>query len=155
MDIKLIKILEELQSDVGSPSPRIVATENDTYLLFSLIGDTKGVIVKFEWAIYLKFGGPSEDSIGKHPYYTIGLSPYSIYKVENSDWIQGLEKIPNPNRNYEKSDLSECQHLIFFFHDSCFEVICENYIYELFSLPKTGIQKALNEKTKQIIDSEI
>lgn|SRR3989338_3469495 len=165
MKIKLVEILKELQSDVGAPAPKIIADESNVYLFFYLKTDNPNwdgehvnmrndddlgiAVVKFNSFEQFKFGSPNDEAIHGHPYYSAGLTPYSIHRVENSDWIQQLEK-QNSVHPYHKSEVyAELQHLIFFFHDSCFEIVCKDYAYELLNEVK------MKEKMKEMIESLI
>lgn len=130
--IKLKEIKESFQIDIGAPEPKVLSNEFHVYLLFfeqSFDDDSieKPVTVKFSHYNDFRFGGPNDEAIQGHPYYDYGLTAYAIYEVENSDWTN---KVKNMNRvhPYHKDELfDDFKHYIFFFHDSCFEIICKNY----------------------------
>ena len=163
MKIRLVEILKELQSDVGAPSPKVISDEHNVYLLFYLNAkdpnwdgtyvhvrddnDLGIALVTFKHFDEFKFGGPNDEAISGHPYYGAGLKPYSIHKVENSDWIEQLEKQNSVHPYHKPEKYHELQHLIFFFHDTCFEIVCKDYSYELLSEIK------MKEKMKEVVDN--
>lgn len=135
MSVKIIKILDNIQSDVGAPSPKVIADEFKVVLVFYLQQKSENNfdVVRFTFNGYkqFKFGSPNDETISGHPYYKFGLKPYSINLVENSDWIQFLEKQNSVHEHHDKDKYNNLKHYIFFFHDSCFEIVCANYQYEL------------------------
>ena len=40
----------------------------------------------------------------------------------------------------------DCKHFIYFFHDSCFEIVCGSYSYEIIN---TNIEDAVINKIKK------
>jgi len=141
--MKLQEINESFRIDVGAPVPVVLSSEYKTYLIFytqsvdpNWDGTTvhhrdkadSGVItIEFERVGQYKFGSPNDEAIDGHPYYSLGLRPYSIFEVEDSDWIEQLRRM-NSVHPYHRDEVFDCyHHYIFFFHDSCFEIVCYGY----------------------------
>ena len=40
----------------------------------------------------MKMGGPNDETLNGHPLYEFGLKHYSIHRIENSPWLQELER---------------------------------------------------------------
>ena len=81
-----------------------------------------------------------------HKYYKLGLLPYRIYEVENSDWLAELEKGNSIHPYHNKVRFMDGKHYIFCFHDSCFEIICKEIsvkIHKTASLNNVAKQKAI------------
>lgn len=145
--IKLKELDLGFSSDIGAPMPTVLATEYKVYLLF-YIGkpnpnfdglsvhirgtntDIGVALVTFDNCISYKFGMPNDEAIEGHPYYSLGLLPYSVFEVENSDWIRHLEQINSVHEHHKKELFNKYKHFIFFFHDSNFECVAESFIVE-------------------------
>ncbi|WP_371381617.1 hypothetical protein [Sporomusa aerivorans] len=144
-------ILKELdlgiQMDSGAPSPVILSNEHIVMLIFYLNhfepnwngttihvrdnNDDVGVAcVQFRHYKQVKYGWPNDEAYAGHKYKKLGLLPYRIYEVENSDWYAELEKGNSVHPYHNKERFMQGKHYIFFFHDSCFEVICKEIIVE-------------------------
>ena len=65
-----------------------------------------------------------------HPLYDLGLEPYSIQKVIESEWVKELTKMNSVHPNHKDEHFSNYKHFIFFFHDTCFEIVAESYSIE-------------------------
>ena len=159
MSARLVKILEDVQSDIGAPSPKIISDEQNVYLFFYLQkrdphwdgtsvhvrsdADAGIAVVKFNSFEQYKFGAPNDEAIEGHPYYAAGLKPYAIYQVENSDWIEQLERQNSVHPYHKPEHYAKLQHLIFFFHDTCFEIVCKDYTYEV--LPEAKMKERMRE----------
>ena len=62
-----------------------------------------------------------------HPLYHLGLEPYSIQKVIDSQWIKELTKMNSVHPYHKDEQFEKYEHFIFFFHDTCFEIVAESY----------------------------
>ncbi|WP_282043361.1 hypothetical protein [Winogradskyella flava] len=141
--MKIEQIKEKFDIDAGAPTPTILSNEINLYLTFYVSNvdpnwdgksihmradqDDGIVTIKFDRFKQFKFGSPNDEAMSGHPLYELGLKPYSIQKVIDSEWIKELKKI-NSVHPYHKDELFEkYEHFIFFFHDTCFEVVAESY----------------------------
>ncbi len=148
--MKIEQIKEKFEIDIGAPTPTILTNEHSLYLIFyvsnvdpSWNGETihlrtnrdEGIVtLKFDKYAQFKFGNPNDETINGHPLYKLGLKPYSIQKVFDSNWIKEIKKM-NSVHPYHKDELfSKYEHYIFFFHDTCFEIVAEGYSIEKDSL---------------------
>ena len=144
--MRIEQITEKFQIDVGAPTPTILSNEHNLYLIFYVskvdpnwdgttihmrTEDDEGIVtVKFDRFEQFKFGSPNDEAISGHPLYKLGLEPYSIQKVIDSEWIKELIKM-NSVHPYHKDELFlKYEHFIFFFHDRCFEIVAEGYSIE-------------------------
>jgi hypothetical protein len=80
------------------------------------------VIVRFERSTHM-FGPPNEAFAG-HPLAKRGLTPYGAFRIANSSWIRGLERMNSVHSQHRAEDYWKLQHLVFSFHDSTFECAC-------------------------------
>mgnify|MGYP003677813958 CR=1 FL=1 len=144
--MRIEQITEKFQIDVGAPTPTILSNEHNLYLIFYVSNvdpnwdgtsvnmrteEDEGIVTaKFDRFAQFKFGSPNDEAISGHPLYELGLEAYSIQKVIDSEWINDLKKM-NSVHPYHKDELFEkYEHFIFFFHDTCFEIISEGYSIE-------------------------
>ncbi|APY06830.1 hypothetical protein BWZ20_00310 [Winogradskyella sp. J14-2] len=144
--MKIEEIKEKFDIDVGAPTPTILSNELNLYLIFYVSNvdpnwdgksihmrtdqDDGIITIKFDLFEQFKFGSPNDEAMSGHPLYELGLKPYSIQKVIDSEWIKQLKKI-NSVHPYHKDELFEkYKHFIFFFHDTCFEIVAESYSIE-------------------------
>ena len=149
--MKIEQIKENFKIDAGAPTPTILSNENNLYLIFYIDKidknwdgtkvhirneNDKGIItIKFDRFAQFKFGNPNDETISGHRYSKIGLEPYSIQKVINSDWINELITINSVHPYHKKEQFDKFEHFIFFFHDTCFEIVSEKYSIDKNSLP--------------------
>ena len=158
--MKIEQINENFDIDIGAPKPTILSNEHSIYLIFYVSniepnwnGETihlrtnqdEGIVTfKFENFAQFKFGNPNDETINGHPLYKLGLKPYSIQKVIDSKWIKEIKKMNSVHPHHNDKDFSKCKHFIFFFHDTCFEIIAEGY-----SVEKNSLQ-TIKEEIKRI-----
>ena len=131
------------QIDIGAPNPIILADELNVYLTFYVqefdpnwdgsyikvrtIDDEGIVTIKFQRVFQYKFGSPNDEAISGHPYYKLGLQPYSVQIVHDSDWIKELISMNSVHPYHNPKIFENAIHYIFFFHDNCFEIVCEKF----------------------------
>ena len=144
--MKIEQIKEDFAIDVGAPQPTILSNEHNVYVIFytrNVPQDWDGtsvyvrskkddgiITVKFDLFTQYKFGYPNDEAIEGHPLYKLGLEPYSIQKVIDSDWIKELCQMNSVHYNHKDEHFEKYKHFIFFFHDSCLEVISRGYSIE-------------------------
>ena len=142
--MRIEQIKETFDIEPGAPTPTILSNEYMLYLIFYIRktrSDREGksvhvrsnkdegiVTIQFNRFAQFKFGSPNDEAIDGHPYYPLGLEAYSIQKVTDSDWIEELKKRNAVHPYHKDEHFSRYQHFIFFFHDTCFEIVAENYV---------------------------
>ena len=137
--IKLVKLVDFPQMDAGAPLPRIIADELKVILLFYLksphphfdaneeLPAQEIASITFNFYLQYKFGSPNDEALNGHKYYKYGLEPYSFYEVQNSDYIDELEKMNRVHPGHSVVVFSKVKHFLGTFHDSCFETISRDY----------------------------
>lgn len=144
--MKIEQIEEKFRIDVGAPMPTILSNEHNLYLIFYISNvnpnwdgttvhirneeDDGIVTVKFDRFAQFKFGNPNDEAMKGHPLYDLGLRPYSIQKVVDSEWIKELTKMNSVHPYHKDEQFEKYEHFIFFFHDTCFEIVAETYTIE-------------------------
>ena len=86
--------------------------------------------ITFENYRDIKFGGPNDEAISGHPLAEYGLQAYSFQLVENSPWIEERIDMNKVHPLHSDSLFDGLKHYIYFFHDSCYEVLCKSYTFE-------------------------
>ncbi|HKT89917.1 MAG TPA: hypothetical protein VJQ59_15850 [Candidatus Sulfotelmatobacter sp.] len=135
--------LDELpQSSVGSPIPQVLAMEADVVLAYYVqerefwtkprpvnpeTFDELVALVRFHGCIAHLWGPPNDEALTGHPLASRGLQPYGIFRIENSSWIRKLERMNRVHRSHKPERYWQRQHLIFTFHDSTFECVCNTF----------------------------
>lgn len=131
------------QSSVGSPRPLVMADEYVVLLAYYIedygrpwreapqiilpIDNAEDIaVVRFEARTHM-FGPPNDEAFSGHPLASRGLKPYGAFRIENSSWIRQLESMNSVHPNHRPAQYSTLQHLVFTFHDSTFECICERF----------------------------
>jgi hypothetical protein len=158
------QILERIndipQCDIGAPLPTIFSNEFDVFLCYYLKSNDKnwdGTYVKirnanidkgvacitFNRFIQYKFGDPNDEAIAGHPLYKYGLEAYTFFEVKNSEWKNNLMEMNRVHPCHKDEHFNDYRHFIYFFHDTCFEIICMSYKYEIIN---TNIKEALIKK---------
>ena len=145
----VIELADFPQSSVGAPLPSVIATEDQTFLVFyvqetpdgwdgssvQMVGpDSEGkplAIVSFDDCYAHMFGPPNNEAFKGHPLSSRGLHPYGVFKVENSSWLRGLDRMNAVHPMHSPGLFSDYSHFIFSFHDSTFECIAKDYEIEI------------------------
>lgn len=150
--------------NIGAPMPTILSNDNNLDLLFYVdlinyegfpnktvernINDEGVIHLKFNLCQLFKFGTPSDENIIGHPYYNLGLKPYSFFIVENSDWIEGVKKVNSKHPYYNETNFNNLSHYILTFKDNTFECISKDY-------SSTFLLKSMKESFTKIANSFI
>lgn len=139
---RVVRLDELPQSSVGSPTPQVLATEADVVLAYyvqerefwpkprrvnSETFDELVALVRFHGCIAHLWGPPNDEAFSGHPLASRGLQPYGIFRIENSSWIRKLERMNRMHRLHKPERYWQRQHLIFTFHDSTFECVCNTF----------------------------
>jgi hypothetical protein len=143
--------------DSGVSVPLLLQTDGSAILTFSAktnhiegsFGKEGTAIVEFDSCYWSTFGYPNDEAMDGHPLWGRGLSNYGIFDVHNSRWSR---RMTEQNRvAFPDTKDSNTRHLIFTFHDSTFECLCEGIksasfstapFEELFSeITKRGLEK--------------
>ena len=133
--------------NIGAPEPMIICSGFDLILLFyvdlfdlpkitdklkerNIDSDIGIAIMKFKKGYIHKFGIPNDEVIIGHPYYKLGLKPYSFFAVNDSDWIKEIKRIEAHHPYFNEQGFDSLNHYIITFKDNTFECIAEDYFIE-------------------------
>jgi hypothetical protein len=84
-------------------------------------------IVRFNRCSAHLFGPPNDEAFAGHPLAKRGLHPYGVFRIEDSSWTRKLERMNSVHPLHRPERFWKKQHLIFAFHDSTFECICDSF----------------------------
>lgn len=136
-------ITDKFEIDVGAPRPTILSNEHKLFLIFygqSVTNLDKSikkekinniVTIRFDDFVQFKFGNTNDEAISGHPLYELGLQPYAVQKIIDSEWVQKLVKMNSVHPHHKDEHFQNYEHYIFFFHDTCFEIVTEGYAIEV------------------------
>ncbi|BFP43257.1 hypothetical protein FGF1_41020 [Flavobacteriaceae bacterium GF1] len=144
---ELRSIATKYPINMGAPSPKVICDEINLTLLhyvdlFELPDttdkikerdtnvDTGVAIVRFTNTYIHKFGIPNDEVIIGHPYYDIGLKPYSFFSVEDSDWIKEIKRIQSHHPYFDEDRYKDVNHYILTFKDNTFECVATDFSIE-------------------------
>jgi len=148
------------QSSVGSPRPLVIADEQSVVLGYYLqepgiwqlpeaerggSGDESFAIVTLTRCRAHMFGPPNDEAFSGHPLAIRGLRPYGTYRIEHSSWIRQLERMNSVHPQHCPEGYGELDHLIFAFHDSTFECVCQGFE------TRTGRAHSLQDMVKEAV----
>jgi hypothetical protein len=87
-------------------------------------GDGKFALITFRGGYGIREGGPNDETLDGHPLYRYGLKHYSIHRVENSPWLQQLERqnSVHPDHSAERF-LSGKAHFVFALKEQTIECV--------------------------------
>ena len=130
------------QSSTGAPLPFVIADEHHIVLAYYMAdqdrwdgvarsvsptsGDNAVAIVRFVGSTHM-FGSPNDEAFAGHPLAGRGLEPYGAFLIEDSSWIRKLERMNSVHPVHRPNKYRTLQHLVFAFHDSTFECVCEKF----------------------------
>jgi hypothetical protein len=107
-----------------SVSEAVIFADESSLLLRYTTANDAVAIIKFPLVSIFKFGSPNDEALGGHPLSSKGLKFYSVYRVDNSPWIDDLEKQNSVHHRHDKKRFLENKtHYIFTFQDSCLECV--------------------------------
>lgn len=109
--------------EAAVPNPKVFSDDSTLILTYN-IDEQNHAIITFQLVHIYKFGAPNDEALGGHPLFSSGLRSYSVYEVNNSKWIDELEKMNSVHPMHTREWFLEGKkHLIFTFHDSTFECV--------------------------------
>lgn len=140
---KVIELTQAPKPDIGAPIPVVLADEQTVVVAYySSLPDLTATdpaesspraIVLFRSIYATMFGPPNDEAFQGHPLYKRGLRPYGCYEIEHSSWIRSLEIMNRIHPSHNKEEfLQDNRHFIWVFHDSTFECIAQDYVFEQF-----------------------
>jgi hypothetical protein len=133
------------QSSVGAPIPFVCIDEFTVVLAYYVQDTSPGwdgswvrivsaseadepiAIVRFTLCYAHIFGPPNDEAFAGHPLAGRGLHPYGVFEIDNSSWIRQLERMNSVHRCHRPERFWKLRHLIFAFHDSTFECVCDGF----------------------------
>ena len=139
--MKLEKIDTVLYIQPGAPVPVVLSDEYNLSLFYYYdkffaenitvdmpvernSNEDKGIAhIKFDIYLIYKFGYPNVEVLQSHPYYHLGLEPYNIFEVVESDWVKEIEIRNRVHPFHNRLRYLMYKHFIITFEDSTFECI--------------------------------
>ena len=109
----------------GSPGFRcnggdVTVTQNES----SATIITPNVRVECIGCIVTRFGYPNDEALPGDPLYSAGLKYYNIVEITDSPWLAEINA--RNLRCFPKFKGFKAKHYYMSFHDSSFEVLCED-----------------------------
>ena len=142
---RVVELKDLPQSSVGAPIPHVLAAEYRVVLVYYIQARELGqdgssfptvpptsldepiAIVRFNMCKVHMFGPPNDEAFGGHPLAKRGLHPYCAFRIEDSSWIRNLERMNSVHISHRPERFWKLQHLVFAFHDSTFECVCDGF----------------------------
>ena len=141
----VVELKDIPQSSIGAPLPSVLAKEGCVILAYYVEerdpawdGTTIRVIdpvtaeepmalVRFKMPTAHMFGPPNDEAFAGHPLAKRGLHPYGVFRIQDSSWIRKLERMNSVHPFHKPERFWKKQHVVFAFHDSTFECICDSF----------------------------
>ncbi len=132
-------------SSVGAPIPFLMADERRVVLAYYMevrepgwegttvrvVSPTDGeapvALVRLNGCSVHMFGPPNDEAFRGHPLAARGLRPYKSFRIIDSSWIRRLEVMNSVHSRHRPERYRTLQHLVFAFHDSTFECVCQGF----------------------------
>jgi hypothetical protein len=115
--------------DESWPQPDSVAlpdlcVRNDLLVLRYLTQSQTIAVASFPRGANVAFGSPNDEALSGHPLYQFGLKHYSVHRIENSPWLQELERRNSIHPMHDRARfVRDKVHYVITFHDVTFECI--------------------------------
>jgi hypothetical protein len=90
MNPRVVLVEDWPQPDTVEPA--IVSAGPSKLAIFYGTGDEAFAVITFQSWSDLKMGGPNDEALNGHPLYNYGLQPYSIHRIEDSPWLDALDR---------------------------------------------------------------
>jgi hypothetical protein len=152
----------------GAPMPHVIASENETVLIYALRdspGDWDGksvrlidpssqnaerlAVVTFKSCDGHRFGGPNDEVALGHPLHGRGLRWYDAHLVHNSMWLAQEEATNSVHPRYNPQKWRNLKHYLLCFHDSTFECLAESYEIEVV---EASFRDALLDAARRVLE---
>jgi hypothetical protein len=114
-------------------NPMSIDAASDTPMTFA--------VIEFQECHAVLFGGPSDESLPRHPLYRRGLSYYAAHEVHNSLWLDEQIRVIAPHPKVIDS-WRALRHYFLTFHDETFEALARTATARI----ENGTMGALLEK---------
>lgn len=116
------------QMDTGAPMPGIYCGGDKLVLAYIVSAGPPSeyeeyAVVKFSGVLHHTFGYPSDETLGTHPLYKLGLSLYAFNVISDSPVIHELGARNATVFPGSESMYRDRQHWIVPFHDETLEVV--------------------------------
>jgi hypothetical protein len=112
-------------ANIGAPTPTVAMVEGTVAVAYD---DRNGdrVLVQFQRVNSVLFGAPNDEAFHGHALYGAGLQAYEFVEVENSPWIDDLERMNRVHERHSPEAFARFRHFILPFHDSTFECVARS-----------------------------
>jgi len=142
---RVIELINVPQSSVGAPIPFVMSDEDRLVLGYYIEEPPPGwdgstvrivaptdagepvALIRFRICYAHMFGPPNDEAFNGHPLATRGLHPYGAFEVTDSSWIRRLERMNSVHPSHRPEVFWKRRHVIFSFHDSTFECVCDGF----------------------------
>lgn len=135
--MELLKLLADKLELANYPEPVVMSSDTELYVAFfayrlvdeehDKTSEEEIIVIKFQRPFKHTFGLPSNETIGTHPCYPLGLSYCAFYEVKNSYMLRELEAIQKSHDRFNPDDFKKFRHFILTFHDNTFECVAEDF----------------------------
>jgi hypothetical protein len=141
----VVELMNVPQSSVGAPIPFVMSDEHRLVLAYYIEdapenwdgstvrivaptdADQPVALIRFRFCYAHMFGPPNEEAFSGHPLASRGLRPCGAFEVKDSSWIRRLERMNSVHRYHRPEVFWNRRHLIFAFHDTTFECVCDGF----------------------------
>jgi hypothetical protein len=118
-----VSVLTDWPQPSGVAEPQVHADDSRLHIRYSTPDDSVAIIT-FPLANVFQFGSPNDEALGGHPLYRNGLKFYSIHRVDDSSWINDLEKRNSVDPQHDRERFLEGKaHYVFTFQNSTLECV--------------------------------
>ncbi|MBI1203361.1 MAG: hypothetical protein GC182_12700 [Rhodopseudomonas sp.] len=168
-DRDVVRILDEFpQMNVGAPCPLMLADENRLAVAYYLqiapsspadqatlhvVDPTKSLLsaalVKIKGCLAVRSGHPNDEALHGHRLYPRGLHAYAVSEVHQSSWIDEIDQANSVHHEHVPGHFKSKRHIIFTFHDSTLEVLCDSFEYEVHHETVFGLLPLMEEFLKR------
>lgn len=108
-----------------------------TIVLFESIDKTrsaekaKTAVLTFDLCLSFQHGWPNDEAIHGHRLHGKGLSAYGAFLVQNSKWLEELERRNRVHPNHKPEHFRDYKHYVLSLKDETIEVIARNASLEI------------------------
>lgn len=118
-----VVLLDSWPQPSTSPEPFVFASDTQLGLRYIAAGEEIAVI-HFPLVQKFQFGSPNDEALGGHPLIKHGLTHYRVHRIDNSPWLEELERRNAIHTRHDKQRfLTDAIHYVFTFQDSTLECI--------------------------------
>jgi hypothetical protein len=127
MENRLEKLEWPIVWGPGSPECTLITSGSIANAIIPSRDGWQWSILSFKNCESAKYGGPNDEVIDAHPLSKLGLDCGNFYKLHDSEWKEGLQKINSTHHCYNSNSWVDLNHYILVLREHVLECLATGF----------------------------